>query len=491
MRVVIVGAGDVGQRLARQLAGRHQVLLLDIAERTLRRALTPERAVAPHDEHVGLIEVHGDGTSRLVLQALFDPELHCALVAACGFDAGNLEAGRLAQAIGYQPVVAVQHDSESSAAYREAGITALDRPALLADQIDRSLKARGAIVPTGIGLGRGELVEINLQQTSPLIGRSLKDLAPYRWRVAAVFRDDALIVPTGDTELARGDRVLLVGDPAILPSVVDYLRLGTPQFPRSYGPNVVTLELDGADAQVAREAEELARTTAATGLVRGLPGAADHQPLDGTGDQPVDRDCRGDVRCSSFPAARPLGAALFAAALRQRPGLLVTGPCGPTWTERLLGRGQADRLLCDALAAPVLFARGRAPYSRILLPVSDSALGLFAAEVAIDLARQLGAALTAIRVDLPGYLSGAADEELHQEVVPVRKLCQLYELKLDYLHAHGNPVREIARAADNFELVVVARRHRRPDGFANPDVALRVARAASSSVLVLTRRPGE
>ena len=39
-------------------------------------------------------------------------------------------------------------------------ITVLDRPHLLADQIERAVHHMGAIVPSGVGLGKGELVEI-------------------------------------------------------------------------------------------------------------------------------------------------------------------------------------------------------------------------------------------------------------------------------------------------------------------------------------------
>jgi Trk K+ transport system NAD-binding subunit/nucleotide-binding universal stress UspA family protein len=487
MRVVIVGSGDVGRLLARRLGERQQVLLVDTREECLGTPREPEEL--GELALTGVTCVHGDGTAKLVLQKLFDPELACALIATTGSDDSNLEAGRMAREVGFEPVIAVQEDSESAEAYREINVTALDRPLLLAEHVERSLKHKGAIVPTGIGLGQGELVEIRLQATSPILGRPLKHLAPHRWRVAAIFRDDGILVPTGETILQEGDRVLLVGDPKILPTVIEYLRLGTPQFPRPYGPNVVTLEFGGPDEPVQAEAERLACGSGAANLVRGLPGAEDNLP-NGDDDDPLTAPaCKGDVARSTFAVPRLVAADFGERLAQQRPGVVVTRPAPRSVVDRLLGLPGRDAVLCDRVRAPVLFARNKAPYRRILLPVSESEVNIRSAEMAIDISRQLGATLTAMNVDLPQYISGIPDEELHVEVVPIRRLCQLYEVQLDYRHRHGNPVRELAAEAENHDLMVVARRFRRRDTYFDPDVALRLARVAPCSVIVLTIQP--
>ena len=94
-------------------------------------------------------------------------------------------------------------------------------------------------------------------------------------------------------------------------------------------------------------------------------------------------------------------------------------------------------------------------------------------------------------MDLPRYISGLSEEDIHREVVPVKKLCELYEVPLDYRHREGNPVRGLLDEAAAHNLVVVARRHGRRDNYFDPDVALRIARQAPCSVIVLTVRSGE
>lgn len=485
LRVVIAGAGRAGRALAERLAERHPVLLVDRRAEAFAPAdepLEPAAAVARLTGRNGLACVLADASSRLVLADLFDADLSCALVAATGSQAVNLETGRLARGLGFDPVIAALRDSQGAADLSAERITAVDGTRLLVDQLERSLKHSGALLPTGIGLGRGELIEIRLLPTSPILDRSLANLAPQRWRVAAVFRDQELIVPTGDTRLRADDRVLLVGDPAALAGVTEYLRLGTPQFPRQYGPRLVTLEWSGPDPALAAEAEALAAASRASGLVRGLPeGFALPEEAPGDAAPALER--------GRFAPPGPDDAALAPALAEQGPGLLVCRVRGRSRLARLLGRRSRDAALCDSCRAPVLFARGRSPYQRILLPVSESTLSLRAAEAAIDITRLLGARLTAVNVDLPHAVSGLADEELHSEVVPVRRLCELFEVPLDYRHRSGNPIRELVAESERHQLMVVSRHRHSRDSYFDPDVALRLAQQARCSVLVLTLHP--
>ena len=487
MRVVIVGAGNIGRELAARLGARHQVLLLDTRAGHLElygQPLEPGQGVTDLAGGRGVRYVRGDGTSRLVLSALFDPDLRCGLVAVTATDEANHEAGRLARAIGYDPVIAVQYDRRHAERYREERITALDRSQLLADHVERSLHHKGAVIPGGVGFGRGELVEISLQRSSPVLGRPLKQMQLQRWRVAAVFRGDRLIVPTGDTVLEVDDRVLLVGDPDVMASVTDYLRLGTPQFPRPYGPNIVTLELSGPDPGLVAEGEWLATSCAAASVVCGAPGAEDRPP-DAAEEAPLAEPDAPEPRHCSFPLPGE-GEPMSVKVGEQRPGTVVVRPVQRRWYQRLLGLRGPDAELCDALGAPVLFARGSHPYRRLLLPVSYSPLNVASAEVAIDITRRLGTALTAINVDLPAYISGTPIDALHEEVVPIRRLAELYEVPLEYRHREGNPIELIVGEARDDDLIVVVRRRGRRDTYPDPDVALRIARRAPCSVLVVT-----
>jgi Trk K+ transport system NAD-binding subunit len=456
MRIVIVGANSTGCELATSLSQRNQVILLDTDDSRLCSFGTSKKYSNEPIEFPdtrGITCLQADGTSRLVLNAVYEKETRCALVALTGNDQVNGEVCSLGKSIGFDPIIALQHSSKPIPEYDSQNITAIVHSQIVASRVEQALQHKGAIVPYGIGLGRGELLEIRLLATSPVLGRPLKNLAPYQWRVAAIFRQDELIVPTGETVLQENDRVLLVGDPKILPTISEYLRMGTPQFPQSFGPNVVSFECDD---KLLAEAEHLSRTCSANSLIKNVLLPSIYDP--------------------NF--AKELS--------NQHPGVIVTKPCPVGLSSKLFGKKNTDSLLCDLAKSPVLFARGTFPYRRILLPVSDSELNISSAEMAIDITRQQKAGLMAINVDLPKLISGVSEEGIHHEVVPIRRLCELYEVPLEYRHQEGNPIKRLMEESKQHDLIVMVRRKNRGDSYFNPDIALRVARRAACSVIVLT-----
>jgi trk system potassium uptake protein TrkA len=62
----------------------------------------------------------------------------------------------------------------------------------------------------GVEGGDGEVVEAEALETSPMIGKPLREAdLPEGIRIGAVVRDDQVIIPTGDTEIRPKDRVVM------------------------------------------------------------------------------------------------------------------------------------------------------------------------------------------------------------------------------------------------------------------------------------------
>ncbi len=97
---------------------------------------------------------------------------------------------------------------------------------------------------------------------SSVIGKPLSVLSPNRWLVAAVYRENTLVVPHGETRFERGDRILLVGDPSILPSIARFLSTGHSEFPLSYGSGIGVVA-SNATSTVASEVDFLLNSTQA------------------------------------------------------------------------------------------------------------------------------------------------------------------------------------------------------------------------------------
>lgn len=479
-RVVVVGAGSTGRALASRLGLDNEVVVVDPDPEACRTLGEPRSLAEVLPSLGGAPGVHvacGDASSRLVLAALAEGVKRPALAAASGRDDVNLEAGRLARDLGFEPILAVQNDPDSSASYAAERVSTVDRGGLVADHVQRALRHAGAAIPIGVGLGRGELLEVRLLKSSPVIGRPLKDISSDRWRVAAVFRGQSVVLPTGSTTLQAEDRVLLVGDPESMPDIAEHVRMGKPQFPQPWGQRVLTLERGGPDEALAAEAARWVDACGCTPLLRGFVAGPDRKA-------PSRPTPSGVGQPEVLPS--PDDARFVDSLLRLRPGVLVTRSARARRWSVFWGQGSQDARLCDAVPIPVLFARGGGPYRHILLPVSGSGMTLAGLELAIDLTRQHGAALTALSVDLPRLLTGFGEEARRAEIEPVRRLCDLYGVHLDDVHRVGNPILRILEESAHHDLVVLTRRRNRQDGWSNPDIALRVARRAACSALVLT-----
>jgi trk system potassium uptake protein TrkA len=58
--------------------------------------------------------------------------------------------------------------------------------------------------------GLAEVIEAEALETSPLVGKSLRDLdLPDGIRIGAVFRDEKVIMPSGATQIVAKDRVII------------------------------------------------------------------------------------------------------------------------------------------------------------------------------------------------------------------------------------------------------------------------------------------
>lgn len=487
-RIVIVGASRTAESLIARLRTMAPLLVLDSASAALEAAAVPEDI--PEDPTVDVFPVTkrlADGTSRFVLEeARGDARDSVGIVASTSDDRKNVEIARLARDLGYQPVIGIVIDPRAAPDYEAAGARPIVRATILTHAIERALRYDGLVAATTVGQGRGEIVEIHVLPGSPAIGVSLANLRAEGWRVAAIYRKGELVLPTGSTAIEAEDRVLIVGDPAVLPGIAAQLRIGMPMFPLPYGRRIVVYLPKGRERQVELEAEVLAIKTRATTLVRAYPGAAPSKTL--VEEAPDVSDFEPHQRSKVFEDVPIEGQTLpvhVEQLRRLRPGLLVAKTAPRSLWDRLVGRAGPDAVLCNAVHGPVLFPRGAPRFQRVVHAIIHGIADLPLADAAIDLARMLSLPLAVVRVALPAFF-GAPDPDADRVAALVETRTRLYGLRAETIALTGNPVRELIRAAKETDLLVVGRRRTTRDSFTSPDIALRVARSAACSVLVKT-----
>jgi trk system potassium uptake protein len=212
MKIVLIGAGQVGSTVVEGLHDEHDVTVIDLDESRL-------NAISLHHD---VTTIEGNGATRSVLQEA--GIAHADLLIACSSrDEPNIIAAMLAKKLnpGIRTVVrAVEveyleawHErhldvdlvvsSEIETAYavsRTLGVPA-------ARQTDVFAEGQVQIVEFEVELGPGE-------RDHEVIGRPLRDASiPQESKVASIIRGDSAVVPRGDQSIQVGDRIIIIGSP--------------------------------------------------------------------------------------------------------------------------------------------------------------------------------------------------------------------------------------------------------------------------------------
>ena len=207
MRVVIVGAGEVGFNAARMLSHEgHRVAVVDQDETLVEQA----------GQRLDALVMHGNGASPKVLRSA-GIENSDLLVAATSTDEVNIVACLAAKAQGVERTVARLHNPD----YHEPGETfARDRlgidfvistERMAAKEIREALLVPGAVNVETFAGASIEVAEVVLKEGSPVVGCAVRDVRlPGRSLIVGVVRSGEALVPKGDTVLEARDHVFLI-----------------------------------------------------------------------------------------------------------------------------------------------------------------------------------------------------------------------------------------------------------------------------------------
>lgn len=460
--MIIVGAGETGQRIAERIGRTWRIRLVDL------KPIAFRDDDALHDSPSSPVEIfQGDGTSRLVLERVGGKEAS-ALVAATGDDAVNIEVARLGhQVFGVRRILAVFHEPAAAVKIEELGAEPIDTPSAAAAIIVGRLEPtiRPAV---GVGLSQGEIVEVTLLGSSPVIGRPLRSLGAREWLVAGIYRDERLLVPHGETVFRSGDRVVVVGAPAVVPRIAEYFRAGRSIFPLPYGRRLGVVAAPGLTARFWEEVE----------YIRSAVNAA------GVDVFAAERSTREDEYSWHLtPPEKPLERALAYPGI----GCLILPPEKLARLDFLRLRSPATRVALARARQPVLVARGTFPYHRLALAALAKAATKEAAEVAVGLASALNASLSGVTATPPAFVVGArAVAEQLDALSEAAVIAQVQHVPLSEHHLFGNPIRRILQHADDAtDLPVVGYRPVRRLAFLGVDVAAELSLGARCSTLTV------
>lgn len=202
MRIVIVGAGRIGQHLAKSMSAKHEVVVIEADEKR-GRALSAE---------IDALVVVGDATR---IETFRDAEVDKAdvFVALTDHDETNLLACVLAKEMGVPRLIARISDPSLASTFERLGIEeAICPETITANLIEGAISGYHMIARIlSSKTGDAVLLAVTVERGSKADGKKISELEmPKASSIIAIYKGDSLEFPNGNTKLSEGQKVLIL-----------------------------------------------------------------------------------------------------------------------------------------------------------------------------------------------------------------------------------------------------------------------------------------
>jgi len=208
MRIVIIGAGEVGTFLANNLSDEHDIVIIEKDRHQIEYA----------KEHLDALVIHGEGDNPNVLKQA-EIEKADIMLAVSGNDRTNILASIISHTIGIERIIARIRDPdyfEYPQAIKIPQITVVNSGMLVAEKISDLISTPFAWKTETFASGKIRMLKLLIEANSPIEGKKLSEMdPPHAWIFVAISRDGKISIPTGDTRLRKGDYVFALGIPSI------------------------------------------------------------------------------------------------------------------------------------------------------------------------------------------------------------------------------------------------------------------------------------
>ena len=218
MRIIVLGAGYVGQAIVEALHAEHEITVIDT---------DPDRLV-PLSDRYDVRTVEGNGTSKRVLRdaGVENAEL---LVACSSREDANLVCAILAKKLSRATTIVRTSSVEYLDAWRERELDVdfmISSELETANTISRHIGLPAARQTDVFAEGQVQIVEFDVPTDASdglVINRPLRAArVPEDSKVVSIIRGDQMILPRGAEEIRPGDRIVIIASP---PSAQQWGRL--------------------------------------------------------------------------------------------------------------------------------------------------------------------------------------------------------------------------------------------------------------------------
>ncbi len=225
MKIIILGAGQVGSSVAENLAVEaNDITVVDMDGVRLREL----------QEKLDIKTIQGYASHPAVLEraGADDADL---LLAVTNSDETNMVACQVAYSLFHTPTKIARVRERDYLSHRELfnqeAIPVdlrISPEQLIIDQVQRLVAFPGALQVLDFAAGKVQLVVVRAFHGGPLVGHELRDLKVHmpniETRVAAIFRQGTAIIPKGDTVIEVDDEVFFIAATEHIRAVLGELR---------------------------------------------------------------------------------------------------------------------------------------------------------------------------------------------------------------------------------------------------------------------------
>jgi len=209
MHIVIIGAGQVGSFLARNLSHEHDIVMIEKEPETATRL----------QESLDVLIINGEGDNPEVLK-----EAHIeradVILAVSGDDKTNILASSYSASIGVPKIVVRIRDVdylEYPKILEKAEVDVVNPGAIISEKITSLINSPFAWKSETLARGKIKLFKLKVEEHTPIVGRKLSDLGPAKaWIFVANSRDAKITIPTGETRLKEDDYIFALGNTDVL-----------------------------------------------------------------------------------------------------------------------------------------------------------------------------------------------------------------------------------------------------------------------------------
>ncbi|GAU76411.1 Trk system potassium transporter TrkA [Fusibacter sp. 3D3] len=206
MKVMIIGAGKLGKKIAAALNGEIHVTLMDNNPLVLDRL----------KDHMDVLTVHANGARKDILEEM-NIETYDLTIAVTSSDEANILISSMSKNLGSKRSIArirnPEYASQLDFFKKHYNIDYVINPELsTANMILRYLMESYTFYFDDYAKGKVSVVNFNIKNISNFVNKSISDLDHLDDLViAAISRNGNIIIPHGDTILQENDTIYVVG----------------------------------------------------------------------------------------------------------------------------------------------------------------------------------------------------------------------------------------------------------------------------------------